>query len=76
MKKFFFRIWIKIIRYLRDNDWLKQPKRTYTYKGLKLSFYKAPPHGTSEGKLFMKKSEIFNSVKFWKTLDQIKSLNI
>jgi len=74
MKRFFLKFKIKLIRYLRSLGYIPQPKRTYTYKGKTFPFYKAPTYATSEGKLYMKTKEFFQSVKFHKTIDRLEKI--
>ena len=62
------RLKIKVIRYLRSMGILKEPTRSYLYNGKRYPFYKAPIYSTSDGKLFIRTKELFNSVKFIKTI--------
>lgn len=69
------KLYIRLIKWMRSMGYLKQPKRSYLYKGQRLPFYKAPVHSTSSGKLFIKPEEMFNSVKFRKTIDKLSQYN-
>lgn len=68
------KIWL--IRLFRNAGFLNYPKRKYSYKGITLPFYKAPLHGTSEGRLYIDANELFNSVQFRKLVDRCISSDL
>lgn len=69
--KLYLKVYMKVVRFARSRKWLKEPKRTYTYKGYKFSYYKWPTHVSSDGRFYCKPKEVMNSVHFWKTIDKI-----
>lgn len=71
IKKSYLKKYIQFIRFARSRKWIKEPKRSYTYKGHKFSYYKWPTHASSEGRLYCKPDEMMDSVYFWKIIDKL-----
>jgi hypothetical protein len=50
-------------------------EKKFEYNGRRLSFEVAPTHSTPSGKLYIKESELIDSVAFWKIMEQAEAFS-
>jgi hypothetical protein len=61
---------------MRSMGFMKEPKRSYLYKGNRYPFYYWPTHSTESGKLYTNPEEMLQSVSFWKQVDRLNKIKL